>query len=178
MKIPNFKNLCTLKDLAVYLTLRNAKNPVTDNAIISLEVLAEQCKISIKTIRLIIKRLEAIGWINVFRRTTQAHIYIFPKTIEYVYDIPELFFENNSMDLELKLYLMCLWLLSESKEGIRYLPKDFNGINVSKATSSKFNTKLKRMGCLIKTEMLNDNNVETIYILDLTPLKTNELNEN
>jgi len=177
MKIPDFKHVGTLNDIWIYLMLRKAENPITKTATISIKTLAEQSGMSLNTIRTIIVRLEAIGWINVVRRTTQAHIYIFPINIEYLYEWPDIYFDIDQLEPELKTYLFCLYnLATESKDGVRILPWNFNiveHLNISKYKSNKFNSILKKHEILIKTYQIKDEQIETIYLFNLN----NALNE-
>lgn len=84
-----------------------------------------------------------------------------------------MYFEIDKLEPELKLYLFCLYCLAELKDGVRTLSSDFNvteHLNISKYKTTKFNSALKEQEILTKACQIKDDQVETIYILNLDKL--------
>lgn len=93
-----------VKDIAVYLTMRQFENWETHSTYVSIDKLAEKCRLTKNTVRKCIKNLILDEYLILIKRPGMSNEYKFNKTVNFE-GFSDEFINNPNLTPELKGYL-------------------------------------------------------------------------
>ena len=161
-QVPNqlFNDTLEFGDKLVYAQIRKYVNKDTLQCYPRLDTIANDCQLSIKTVKLAVDRLEKAGLLTVYKRKGTSSIYKFHKLEDGFERFSEEFLNNKNISPKAKAYYIELQQHLYLNENTRTNDTTYSNAEIAKLlglsvnTVKKYNTELIRNDILHETQLM------------------------